>query len=136
MECKECKKDFEPYVKDISRKGNRCRECYNKTRRELRERQKKEGTYKVQDLRKYRPRYKQKTKTLEELSEKEKLKRRVRWITRLAIRKGLIIKKPCNVCGHIKSEAHHADYYKPLEIIWLCKKHHLEIHNKILRDKL
>ena len=37
---------------------------------------------------------------------------------------GKIIKQPCSVCGKIKSEAHHPDYSKPLEVIWFCRSHH------------
>lgn len=39
-------------------------------------------------------------------------------------------KKPCEVCGGTKVEAHHDDYDKPLEVRWLCKKHHSEVHTK------
>lgn len=41
-------------------------------------------------------------------------------------RNGTIIQKPCIKCGNKKSEAHHENYSKPLQIIWLCKKHHIE----------
>lgn len=47
----------------------------------------------------------------------------------IELRAGRIIKQPC-FCGKIKSEAHHEDYSKPLEIIWLCKKHHIEADKK------
>ena len=43
-----------------------------------------------------------------------------------ALRKRILIKKPCEVCGELRVEAHHDDYSKPLEVIWLCKKHHEE----------
>lgn len=43
-------------------------------------------------------------------------------------RKGNIIPKPCEICASIEVEAHHKDYNKPLEITWLCKKHHIEAH--------
>ena len=37
---------------------------------------------------------------------------------------GKLRKQPCAVCANSKSESHHSDYSKPLEVIWLCKKHH------------
>jgi len=37
---------------------------------------------------------------------------------------GLIEKKPCEKCNSKNTEAHHSDYNKPLNIIWLCKKCH------------
>lgn len=47
-----------------------------------------------------------------------------------AIRDGRITRQACEVCGEIKSEAHHDDYAKPLEVRWLCRKHHAELHRK------
>jgi hypothetical protein len=47
------------------------------------------------------------------------------------VRAGRIIKKPCESCGNPKSQAHHTDYRKPLSIIWLCRKHHLEKEGKV-----
>jgi hypothetical protein len=53
----------------------------------------------------------------------------VRNVTFNAICSGLLIKKPCEVCGvNEKVEAHHDDYTKPLEVRWLCKAHHQEHH--------
>lgn len=40
-----------------------------------------------------------------------------------AKRKGILIPQPCSACGK-KAEAHHNDYTKPLEIVWLCRQHH------------
>jgi hypothetical protein len=36
----------------------------------------------------------------------------------------------CSVCGAPGAEAHHEDYNKPLEVIWLCKRHHAERHRR------
>ena len=47
-----------------------------------------------------------------------------------AIRDGRLQRKPCEVCGAAKSEGHHPDYSKPLEVMWLCRTHHLEQHGK------
>lgn len=40
---------------------------------------------------------------------------------------GKIKRKPCIICG-MKAEAHHPDYSKPLEVVWLCSFHHKEWH--------
>jgi hypothetical protein len=41
-----------------------------------------------------------------------------------AIRRGLIVRQPCEYCGGPKAEAHHADYAKPLQLNWRCRKCH------------
>ena len=48
-----------------------------------------------------------------------------------AIRNKKIKKLPCEVCGKTnKIHGHHEDYYKPLSVIWLCAKHHSELHKE------
>jgi hypothetical protein len=51
------------------------------------------------------------------------------------IRDGKLVRLPCEVCGEIKSQAHHQDYRSPLKVKWLYIKHHLELHNKISYGK-
>lgn len=41
-----------------------------------------------------------------------------------ALRSGKLKRKPCEVCGAAKTEAHHLDYSKPLLVRWLCEDHH------------
>jgi hypothetical protein len=45
-----------------------------------------------------------------------------------ALKRGELTRLPCAVCSDPKAEMHHRDYSKPLEIEWLCKKHHLAHH--------
>ena len=45
-----------------------------------------------------------------------------------AVKVGKLQRKPCDVCGASRSQAHHDDYEKPLEVMWLCPKHHKERH--------
>lgn len=47
-----------------------------------------------------------------------------------AKKKGLVIQKPCEICGDENSQAHHYDYNKPLDVMWLCPKYHGEWHRK------
>ncbi len=44
------------------------------------------------------------------------------------IRTGQIQREPCELCGSERSEGHHADYTKPRDVVWLCRKHHAEMH--------
>ena len=44
------------------------------------------------------------------------------------VRQGIITPQSCDVCGNTRSEAHHGDYSKPLEVVWPCKAHHKERH--------
>lgn len=62
-------------------------------------------------------------------------KRAAHQATSVAIRDGRLIRQPCEVCGHEPAEAHHDDYSKPLDVRWLCTKHHAE-HHKRERERL
>lgn len=63
-------------------------------------------------------------------SDKNPKKRQVHSKVSNAVRSGLLVKGTCEVCGDIKVYAHHCDYDKPLDIIWLCAKHHRQWHEE------
>ena len=44
-----------------------------------------------------------------------------------AMRKGLLLRQPCFMCGE-KAQAHHPDYSRPLDVVWLCSSHHSQAH--------
>ncbi len=45
-----------------------------------------------------------------------------------AIRLKQIEKKPCEICGKTRAQGHHEDYSKPLDVVWLCIRHHNDRH--------
>ncbi len=109
------------------KKKSLCEYCYNKIKDETKD--KKEYIKKYNNERnkiekrkvsnrlyskKYRETHKEKYKAHKSLSK--------------ALYKKEILKRNCFVCGDINSVAHHFDYSKPLNVIWLCKNHHRIYH--------
>ena len=45
-----------------------------------------------------------------------------------AIRDKKLSPEPCEVCGKEKTQGHHEDYSKPLDVVWLCVRHHQDRH--------
>lgn len=45
-----------------------------------------------------------------------------------ALRSGKMKKLPCEFCGTERVHAHHKDYSKPLEVVWLCARCHHRLH--------
>ena len=78
-------------------------------------------------MRKVRPKHK-------ELSEAARKRANARAYVNTYLRRGLIAPQPCKVCGEEKSEKHHEDYDKPLEITWLCRTCHLAHHTGVKRN--
>jgi hypothetical protein len=66
--------------------------------------------------------------------EKHPQKRAAHLAVARALRAGTLTKQPCLVCGNAKSESHHEDYTKPLDVIWFCRQHHAA-HHEIKRKQ-
>jgi len=67
--------------------------------------------------------------------ERHKLKAATRVITARAIQTGKLKRQPCERCGASRTEAHHEDYLKPLEVTWLCRKCHGQRHREINEER-
>lgn len=48
-----------------------------------------------------------------------------------ALRVGKLTQLPCSVCGDEDTHAHHEDYSRRLDVVWLCTFHHGERHREI-----
>lgn len=46
----------------------------------------------------------------------------------IALKNGWLIRKNCEQCGNVKTQAHHDDYSKLLEVRWLCASCHAAHH--------
>lgn len=65
---------------------------------------------------------------VKEWRERNKIKRKAQMLVYSAMRNGTLKRQKCEVCKSIFTEAHHPNYDMPLDVIWLCKLHHTEIH--------
>lgn len=68
-----------------------------------------------------------------ELLPEQRLKANARSYLNTYLKRGKIKKKPCEICGDENVQAHHDDYTKPLEVRWLCNKHHKKYHQDQLK---
>lgn len=50
-----------------------------------------------------------------------------------ALRSGKLKKQVCWVCGE-SAVAHHPDYDRPLDVVWLCQPHHKQTHALVANE--
>lgn len=135
-QCKSCKNENSRryYENDIDNQRNIKREA-GRERRKVHVTTDSEREYIYQYMIKYKNtekfkenRKKAARKYLDENREKTRAHSKVK----RAVKSGVIVKGPCSVCGSIENiHGHHEDYNKPLDVIWLCMKHHKELHRKV-----
>lgn len=61
-------------------------------------------------------------------TEEGRRKKRARAIAGVYKKRGKLVPQPCEVCGGDHTEMHHPDYHQPLLVVWLCRRHHSELH--------
>ena len=64
-------------------------------------------------------------------AEKHPEKRYATGVVARSIKSGKLKRQHCEVCGSENVQAHHEDYSKPLEVRWLCFKHHRQLHGQV-----
>ena len=75
-------------------------------------------------------RAKNRTERVNRYNKKYPKKHKARWTVNNYKKSGKLVPQPCEVCSLEPAQAHHDDYEKPLDVRWLCVKHHTEHHQK------
>ena len=120
--CSKCGliKPYSNYSRNRTNKGGfsyDCNDCHLESCKKWRE--KNREAYKEANKRSYRKKV---------VSGKKQAERKLHY----AIDTGSIKKENCVLCGNPAEAHHHFGYDHPLEVIWLCKKHHMS-HHKYIR---
>ena len=120
--CSKCGliKPYSNYSRNRTNKGGfsyDCTDCHLESCKKWRE--KNREAYKEANKRSYREKV---------VSGKKQAERKLHY----AIDTGSIKKENCVLCGNPAEAHHHFGYDHPLEVIWLCKKHHMS-HHKYIR---
>lgn len=117
--CKIDKYDYDFYRHNRDGLRSTCKKCELELGREFRKTH-PDKRKRVRDRTKYR-----------NLAE-ERPKYAARLTLNVAVRLGKVQKpKTCEINDETckgRLEGHHFDYSKPLEVVWICKKHHMEKH--------
>ena len=139
--CTRCKK--EKFLSEFNKRASskdgydfRCRECAKKFKRIYYDKH-SEVIKAYQKW--YKKVYPKKVKTTAKKSNSKYAKQngyklRAGWLLRSAVRRDIIKRSPCVICGTNKDiHGHHDDYKKPLEVTWLCRSCHYLWH-KLLAE--
>jgi hypothetical protein len=131
--CTKCNEE-KPFSEFQKRKASKdgltaaCKKClseYDKARAMLPHRVKAREDYRKTDAFK-KSRYKTTKKYRDKNQNKTRAHRKVQYEVQI----GNLSSKPCEICGSLKTVAHHDDYSRVLDVRWLCNKHHREWHRK------
>lgn len=61
-------------------------------------------------------------------------RRRAQGRVAYALRTGALERQPCWECGTDRTVAHHPDYDRPLDVVWLCQPHHKQTHALVANE--
>jgi hypothetical protein len=121
--CNRCgeSKPLDRFVKNKNSTGgyeHRCKDC----------RAKEDKARRSEWLREYEREYRKEYRKNKGVKEKDSARNKVT----MAIRKGRVVRPDtCSLCGKTcKPQAHHHDYNKPFDVIWLCRLCHEAEHRK------
>lgn len=106
---------------------NKCKECAKiDVRAEYRANRKKKQEYERK-----RAKLPHRKKRARELAMRHRDKTVARAALAYSVKTGKVQPKPCEECGSKQVQAHHEDYSKPLDVVWLCFAHHRARHGQL-----
>ena len=137
--CCRCKieKELDEFSRDKSSKDglqNKCKICQKQWYQLNKEKKKQYYQLNREKIREYSQLNKEKiNQNKNQYYHRNPEKQKARQKLNYAVRSGKIHKALyCSSCDSDKHlEAHHTDYSKPLEVMWLCRTCHRELHNKM-----
>jgi ribosomal protein S27AE len=142
-ECFKCKtikplEDFYKHPEMADGHLNKCKICNKKDA--INTRNAKIDYYRAYDLKRAKEpeRYKAATAISKKWRQADKRRTQCHNAVTRALRSGTLVRHPCVRCGNEKSLAHHEDYDKPLDVVWLCQPCHKQRHseiNKLMEQK-
>jgi hypothetical protein len=121
---------------------NKCKDCCKQDNRKNRvdnidyyreyDRMRSVNSDRVEARKQYEEDHKdQVDRTKSEWRKRNKDKSRAHRKVAYEIKKGSLSTRPCEICGNDRTEAHHEDYSKPLDIVWLCDTCHKQRHKDL-----
>jgi len=135
-ECFKCKlsKPLSEFYKHSQMKDGHVNKCIECNKKDV-------GKHRLENIEKIRQYDRERAKNPERIAnnievnrawrEEDKRRGKAHAKVSYAIKKGVLIKMPCIRCGEQKSLAHHEDYDKPLEVMWLCQPCHKQRHKEL-----
>jgi len=135
-ECFKCKTvkpldDFYKHPKMSDGHVNKCKECNKNDVREHREK----NLEKIRAYDRERGKRPERIKAAIEITKawraEDSRRNKAHLAVARAIRNGRLTRQPCIRCGEQKSIAHHEDYDKPLDVMWLCQPCHKQRHKEL-----
>ena len=126
--CKTC--SIEKPVTEFYGRNHHCKDCYKKRVKERQNTPEGKAAHREAN-RRYAASKKGRVtngRAMSAWSENNKKKLLAKWAVARAIKLGVLVRKPCEVCGKTTTHAHHPDYDRQLHVMWLCPIHHKEWH--------
>ena len=96
-------------------------------------RRRKKRRYAERNPEKLKAQRQRNTQRMRERHPEKVIARKALW---LAVQRGDVIPQPCSVCGKADAEAHHSDYARHFDVVWLCPPHHRDLHRRLAASDL